>query len=74
MRKNVLVAGVVVAAVVGLMVGSTDAAQEQANPRQQPDASITMFAPDPAADVNPATPQIDFSIRSPQQNPRTQSG
>ena len=87
-------------------------AQPAPNPRQQPGASITLFAPDQhdlydghfvlsanrihmvgtlndapgwdhmdnnattvnkkgaAGEVNPATQQIDFYIRSPQQNPK----
>ena len=87
-------------------------AQQPPNPRQQPGASITLFAPDQhdlydghfvlsanrihmvgtlndapgwdhmdnnattvnkkgaAGEVNPATQQIDFYIRSPQQNPK----
>ena len=42
MRKSVLMA--VVASAVGAMV--VVAAQQQANPRQQPGATITMFAPE----------------------------
>ena len=45
MRKSVLFA-CVVASLVGVVVRWTAAAQQQPNPRQQPGAMITMFAPE----------------------------
>ena len=46
MRSSVVAVSVVVASMAGLVVGSRVAAQQQANPRQQPGAMITMFAPE----------------------------
>jgi hypothetical protein len=46
MRKSVLFVSVGVALVVGVVVGSTTRAQQKPDPRQQPGAMITMFAPE----------------------------
>ena len=51
-------------------------AQQAPHPRQQPGASITLVAPgwdhldNGAGEVNPATQQMDFCSRGPQQNPK----
>jgi hypothetical protein len=46
MRKGVLVVSVLVELVLGSAVRTRIAAQQQPNPRQQPGAMITMFAPE----------------------------
>ncbi|MGE0703392.1 MAG: hypothetical protein AB7P22_05580, partial [Vicinamibacterales bacterium] len=46
MRQAVLFGCGTATLLVGLMLGWTVAAQQQANPRQQPGALITMFAPE----------------------------
>ena len=46
MRLSVITVVVLVSSAVVIVVGSRVAAQQQANPRQQPGATITMFAPE----------------------------
>jgi hypothetical protein len=46
MRISVMAAVVVASSAVAIVVGSRVAAQPQANPRQQPGATIPMFAPE----------------------------
>src|SRR5262245_52152293 len=46
MRKRVLFAIAAVGLVVGAVVGSTTTAQQKPDPRQQPGAMITMYAPE----------------------------
>ncbi len=46
MRKSVLAVAIVSAVAAGVIVGSKLAAQPQPNPRQQPGAMITMYAPE----------------------------
>jgi hypothetical protein len=46
MRKIVLFVCVIVVSVLGAFAGWTVAAQQQPNPRQQPGAMITMYAPE----------------------------
>ncbi|MBI4476263.1 MAG: hypothetical protein HY654_03765 [Acidobacteria bacterium] len=62
-----------------LTAGAAVPARPQPNPRQQPGALVHIYAPEqhdlankklPAGETNPATQQIDFYIRSPQQNPK----
>ena len=45
-NKGVALASVVVASIAGVVAAWTVAAQQPANPRQQPGATITMFAPE----------------------------
>jgi hypothetical protein len=45
-NKGVAKASVVIASIVGVMAAWTVAAQQPANPRQQPGAMITMYAPE----------------------------
>jgi hypothetical protein len=68
MRKRALFVSVAAALVVGVVIGSTATAQQKPDPRQQnyPMANKKQLA----GEVNPATQQIDFYIRSPRQNPK----
>jgi hypothetical protein len=44
--KRIVVCGMAVVMVAGFVVRSSLVAQQQPNPRQQPGASITIYAPD----------------------------
>ena len=71
LRKSVLF--VCVASVAGVLAGWTAAAQQKPDPRQQKTLRVNYPMANkkqPAGEVNPATQQIDFYIRSPQQNPK----
>ena len=46
MRNSVVSAALAVASAVGGVTGWTVAAQDKPNPRQQPGATITMYAPE----------------------------
>ena len=46
MRNSVVLAALAVASAVGGVTGWTVAAQDKPNPRQQPGAMVTMFAPE----------------------------
>ena len=46
MRKTVVLLGLGATSVAGAVAGFTVAAQQEANPRQQPGAMITMYAPE----------------------------
>lgn len=45
-NKGVAIASVVTASIAGIVAAWTVVAQQPANPRQQPGAMITMFAPE----------------------------
>ena len=46
MKRIVVVGGMAVVMVAGVVVQSSVVAQQQPNPRQQPGATITIYAPD----------------------------